>query len=198
MARLRFVLTFVVAFALAGSGAALATQQKPAPPPPQKPGAAGPAPVLVLDTDKGVIEIELSPADAPKAVARLVELAKQGFYRGQRFHWATKGVAQFGDPQSRDMTKETQWGMGGSGPRGSVRPIGVAEISKQPFVRGSVGLAYRPNVQTAEDSDSQMFILTLANPPLNGKYIYVGHVTKGLAVAEKIEKGDTIKMLTVK
>ena len=194
MARLRFALTLLVALALAG--AAVASQQKPAPP--QKPGAAAPAPVLVLDTVKGVIEIELSPADAPKAVARIVDLAKQGFYRGQRFHWATKGVIQFGDPQSRDMTKESQWGMGGSGPRGSVRPIGVAEISKQQFVRGSVGLAYRQNVQTAEDSDSQMFILTLANPPLNGKFIYVGHVTKGLAVAEKIEKGDTIKMLTVK
>ncbi len=174
-------------------GAVSSSQQPPAP---QKPGAAA-APVLVLDTVKGVIEIELHPADAPKSVARIVELTKQGFYRGQRFHWVQPGVIQFGDPQSRDMTKETVWGTGGSGYRNSIRPIGVAEFSKRRFERGSVGLAYRQN-QRAEDGDSQLFILTNANPGLAGKYALVGHVTRGMAVADKIEKGDTIKMLTLK
>jgi cyclophilin family peptidyl-prolyl cis-trans isomerase len=170
------------------AGAALSSHQT------AKPAAA---PVLVLDTAKGVIEIEMHPADAPKSVARIVELATKGFYRGQRIHWVQPGVVQFGDPRSRDMTKEGTWGLGGSGPSGGIRPIGVAEISKRPFVRGTVGLAYRAN-QKAEDGDSQMFILTGANPGLNGKYALIGHVTKGMAIAEKLEKSDAVKNVTVK
>jgi peptidylprolyl isomerase len=194
MTRSRFPLLVIGAGVLAG--AAVIGQQAQMPTP-QKPGAAAAGPTLVLDTVKGVIEIELFPAEAPKSVARILELVKNGFYRGQRFHWVTTGVAQFGDPLSRDMTKEKEWGTGGSGYRNSVRPIGALEPSKRKFERGAVGMAYRSN-QRAEDADSQMFILTAPNPPLNGKYTLVGQVTKGLGVVEKLEKADTIKNLTVK
>lgn len=194
MTRPRF--PFVLIGASLMAGVTLLSQQAGLPAP-QKPGAAAAGPVLVLDTVKGVIEIELFPNEAPKSVARILELAKQGFYRGQRFHWVQTGIVQFGDPLSRDMTKEKQWGTGGSGYRNSVRPIGSLEPSKRKFVRGTVGMAYRAN-QRAEDGDSQMFILTAPNPPLDGKYTMVGQVTKGLAVVEKLEKADTIKNLTIK
>lgn len=186
MARPRFLLAVTGAVVLAG--VVLSGQRPPKPPLP---------PILVLETAKGVIEIEMHPADAPKSVARIVELATKGFYRGQRIHWVQPGVVQFGDPQSRDMTKEGMWGLGGSGPRNGIRPIGVAEISKRPFARGTVGLAYRTN-QKAEDGDSQLFILTVAIPSMNGKYALIGHVTKGMGVADKLEKADPIKNVTVK
>jgi len=192
--RLRLVLASVVVAAVATAGATLVSQQKP--PMPQKPGPAA-GPVLVLDTVKGVIEIELFPAEAPKSVARVLELAKQGFYRGQRFHWVQRGVVQFGDPFSRDMTKESSWGKGGSGYRNANRPIGVLEASKRKFERGTVGMAYYSD-QRPEDADSQMFILTMPNPQLDGKYALVGRVTRGLAIVEKLEKADTIKNLTIK
>ena len=197
MIRQRFPLLVIGASVLAGVTVLSQQAQLPAP---QKPGAAtaSAGPTLILDTVKGVVEIELFPGEAPKSVARVLELAKNGFYRGQRFHWVDRGIVQFGDPLSRDMTKEKEWGIGGSGYRNGVRPIGVLEPSKtRKFERGSVGMAYRSN-QRPEDADSQMFILTAANPPLNGKYTLVGHVTKGLAVVEKLEKADTIKNLTVK
>jgi cyclophilin family peptidyl-prolyl cis-trans isomerase len=194
MTRPRFSHLVIGATLLAG--VSLASQQAQLPTP-QKPGAAPAGPVLLIDTAKGAIEIELFPTDAPKSVARILELAKNGFYRGQRFHWVDRGIVQFGDPLSRDMTKEKQWGTGGSGYRNGVRPIGALEASKRKFDRGSVGIAYRSN-QRAEDGDSQMFILTAPNPPLDGKYTNIGRVTKGLAVVEKIEKGDTIKNLTIK
>jgi peptidylprolyl isomerase len=193
VSRPRFI-PLIAAFVLAG--ATLAGQQ---PAQPQKPGAA-PAvalPVLVLDTVKGVIELELNPADAPKSVAHVLELAKQGFYRGQRFHWAVNGVAQFGDPASRDATREQSWGLGGSGLRGAMRPIGVAELSKKPFIKGTVGLAH-PTDRKPEEADSQVFILTAPNSNLNGKYAMLGKVLKGQAVADKIEKGDSIRNLTVR
>jgi peptidylprolyl isomerase len=158
-------------------------------------GAA--APVVVFTTVKGVVEIEMYPADAPKSVERIVSLAKNGFYRGTRFHWVQPGVAQVGDQLTRDMTKRDVWGTGGSGLRNSVRPIGVAEISKRRFERGTVGFAYRVGSKP-ETADSQIFILKVASPGLNGKYAAVGRVIKGMAVVDKIARDDMIKDVSVR
>jgi cyclophilin family peptidyl-prolyl cis-trans isomerase len=73
----------------------------------------------------------------------------------------------------------------------------VAEIGKRPFDRGIVGYAYRGG-QKPTDADSQIFILRIANPALNGKYAAVGRVTKGMAVVDKIQIEDMIKDVVVK
>ena len=102
--------------------------------------AAAPAgPVIVVETSKGVFEFETYPVEAPKTVARIVELVKQRFYNGMRIHRVVPGfVIQMGDPQTRDMTKKAAWGTGGSG-----KPIGVAEISKTRLhVKGAVAMAH--------------------------------------------------------
>ena len=135
------------------------------------PGASQPgqasetqAPIVVLELDKGIIEIETYPDDAPKSVAHFVGLAKRGFYRGQRFHWVQPGVIQAGDPLSRDMTKQREWGTGGSGPRLSAKFLGVFEPSPRKFVRGSVGPDGQPGlmskrVRSAISSDGRSFVL---------------------------------------
>lgn len=161
-----------------------------------KPAASG-APIVVIDTFKGAIEIETFPKEAPKSVEHFVALAKRGFYRGQRFHWVTTGVIQAGDPLSRDLTKQSLWGTGGSGLRNANKPIGVAEPSKRRFERGIVGLAYRPNYKP-ETADSMFFILTGPNPALNGKYAALGKVIKGMEVADKIVVTDVIKNVSVR
>ena len=181
----RFLLAIVAALALAAVTAA--SQGGGA-----KGGGKAPAgPVIVLDTVKGIVEIETFPVDAPKSVAHIVDLVKRGFYRGLRVHWVQPGVVQMGDPSTRDMSKQEQWG------RLFGTPVGVAELSKKPFERGTVGLAYRKD-QTPLAAGSQFFILTNANPQLNGKYTAIGRVTAGLGVVEKLEVGDMIKMATIK
>jgi len=70
---------------------------------------AAPAPVVVFETAKGVFEIEFFPQDAPKSVAHLVGLVEKRFYRGQRIHRVTASLVQFGDPQTRDMTRRDYW-----------------------------------------------------------------------------------------
>ena len=183
----RFLLSAGVASALLVSPTVVNTQA----------GKTPPGPVLVIETAKGVIEVELSPADAPKTVAHITELAGRGFYRGQRFHWVRPGVIQFGDPLSRDLTKQSEWGSGGSGLRNANQPLGFAELSKKPFVRGTVGLAYRPD-RRAETGDSQIFILTAANPAMVGKFTQIGKVKTGMNVADKVEAQDVIKNVTVR
>ena len=151
-----------------------------------------PNPVLVLETAKGTVEMELFPAEAPKSVAHILALVGRNFYRGLRVHWAQPGVVQFGDPQTRDMTKLWSWGSNGSG-----RPVNVAETSKRPFVRGAVGLAYRQD-QPPAAADSHIFILRMANPDLNGKYAMLGRITRGLDVVDKLGERDLIRQLVLK
>ncbi len=185
----RPLLTASVAAALLFSQSPVQGQAKPAPAP------AGP--VVVLETAKGVLEIETYPGEAPKSVAHFLDLAKRGFYRGQRFHWVQPGLVQAGDPLSRDITKQKDWGTGGSGPNRSNKPIGVFEPSKRKFTRGIVALAYRPTWKP-ETADSMFFILLGPIPALEGKYTVLGKVIKGIEVADKIEMNEVIKNVTVR
>lgn len=163
--------------------------QKPAPPP-EKP--AGPAPVIVLETVKGTIEFETYPADAPKTVARIVELVKKNFYNGLRFHrTAPDFVVQVGDPVSRDMSREAWWGR-----QGSNNPIGVSEITKKRRHRaGTVAMA---NSGDPKFADSQFYIVIEPRPGLDGKYTIFGQVTSGMDVVQKLRRADILKRAYVK
>ena len=61
-----------------------------APTPPQPPKPAGP--VVVVETSKGVFEFETYPNEAPKTVARILELVKARFYNGMRVHRVVPGL----------------------------------------------------------------------------------------------------------
>jgi cyclophilin family peptidyl-prolyl cis-trans isomerase len=172
----------LVLISVAAAGLAVSAQRAAAP-------AAGS--VLVVETVKGTIEIQLFPAEAPKSVAHVTALAKRGFYRSQHVHRVTPTLIQFGDPISRNMTQMQAWGSGNSG-----NPIGVAEISaKLKHVRGTVALA---NVGNAKYSDSQIYIMKASSPSLDGKYTIIGRVTKGMDVVDRTEKADLIKLVTVR
>lgn len=153
----------------------------------------GAGPVIVLETAKGTIEFETYPDEAPKTVARIVELVKKGFYNGQRFHRAEpKFVIQVGDPQSRNMTLQDWWGRGGFG-----KPIGVAEITKKRrHVRGAVAMGYAGT--DPKMADSQFYITLRAAPELDAKYTVFGKVINGLGVIDRITRGDLLKKASVK
>jgi cyclophilin family peptidyl-prolyl cis-trans isomerase len=152
----------------------------------------GAGPVIVLETVKGTIEFETYPEEAPKTVARIVELVNKGFYNGLRFHRADAGfVVQIGDPVSRDMSRMDWWGRQGSG-----KPIGVAEITKKRKNGvGAVGMGHSGDPKLA---DSQFYITRRAAPELDGKYTVFGRVLKGMDVVNKIQKGDVLKRAYVK
>jgi cyclophilin family peptidyl-prolyl cis-trans isomerase len=129
---------------------------------------------LYLDLDYGRVEIELLPDIAPKHVARVKELAREGFYDGIIFHRVIDGfMAQTGDP--------TGTGMGGSGQKLK------AEFSNAPFVRGTVGAARSSNPNSA---DSQWFICFTDCQFLNGKYTVWGVVSKGMEFVDMIKRGE--------
>jgi cyclophilin family peptidyl-prolyl cis-trans isomerase len=145
----------------------------------------GAGPVIVLETVKGTIEFETYPDEAPKTVARIVELVKKGFYNGQRFHRADDLAIQIGDPTTRDMTQMERWGRQGSG-----QAIGIAEITKKRRnLTGAVGMGHAGDPAQA---DSQFYMLKRAVPSLDGKYTVFGHVLHGMDVMSKIRVGDVL------
>lgn len=147
---------------------------------------------VVVETSRGTFEFETYPDTAPKTVAHVTGLAKKGFYAGIRIHRVVPGfVIQFGDPQTRDMTKKAMWGSGGSG-----TTIGVAEISKKhTHIKGAVAMAHAGDPAKAE---SQMYVTLEPQPRLDSGYTVFGQITSGMDIVEKIEAGDVIKNVTVK
>ena len=153
--------------------------------------AGTPPPVVVFESVKGNFEIQFHAADAPKSVAHILELVKQNYYRGQRVLRAEPSLIQFGDIQTRDMTKIDYWGTGGSG-----KPINAFETSKKyPHTRGAVGLGHSGNPMAA---DSQLYIMRRPGSGLDGKYAVIGRVIKGMDAVDRLEKKDMFKNVYLK
>lgn len=70
---------------------------------------------VLLQTDKGDINLNLFPKEAPGTVANFVKLVSEGFYDGLAFHRVIPGfVIQGGCPNSREGAKGIP-GTGGPG-----------------------------------------------------------------------------------
>jgi cyclophilin family peptidyl-prolyl cis-trans isomerase len=152
-------------------------------------------PVIVVETTKGAFAFETFPSEAPKTVAHVLQLVRNGFYDGQRFHRALPGfVVQWGDPRTRDLNRQADWGRGDQASSGT--PIGMSEISRKRLqTRGAVAVAHDGDPTKA---DSQIYVTLADRPDLNGKYTVFGHVVAGNDVPEKIQKGDLITRMYVR
>ncbi|MDQ0436393.1 cyclophilin family peptidyl-prolyl cis-trans isomerase [Kaistia dalseonensis] len=132
---------------------------------------------LILETTKGTAIIKLRPDLAPNHVARIKELAREGFYDGIVFHRVIEGfMAQTGDP--------TGTGMGGSGKKLK------AEFSREPHVRGTASMA---RAQNPDSGDSQFFLCFGDAGFLNGQYTVWGQVIEGMENIDKIKRGEPVK-----
>ena len=153
------------------------------------------APLIVVETTRGTFAFDTYPREAPLSVAHIVQLARSGFYDGQRVHRVVPGfVAQFGDPQTRDLDKQPVWGRGVEASSGS--PIGVAEVTlKRKNVALAVGLAHAGEPAQA---DSQLYIMLEARPELDGQYAVIGQVVEGEDVPARLQVGDEIKRVYVR
>jgi len=201
---MRHALAMICALALGASTAAQAP--KPAAPPPARPAAAAPkaspagakpavkGPVFRITTAKGVMVVETYPMDAPKSFEHILALVKKKFYDNQAVHRVLPGQAvQFGDPQTRNMMLVDSWGRGSGSGSGSI--IGVSEVSKtRKHGRGTLSIA---NSGSPVFGDSQLFIALRAVPKWDGHYTIIGQVTSGMAVADKLARGDKITSVTV-
>ena len=129
---------------------------------------------LLLETSQGQVEIKMLPELAPKHVARITELASNGFYDGIIFHRVIPGfMAQTGDPDGT--------GMGGSGQKLE------AEFTDYEYRDGTVGMARSMNPNSG---DSQFFICFEGCGHLTGQYTVWGQVGRGMDTVRKIAIGE--------
>ena len=133
---------------------------------------------LTLTLDGGDVTIKLRPDLAPNHVARIVELANDGFYDGVVLHRVIPGfMAQGGDPT-------------GTGMSGSDKPNLKAEFSAEPHVRGVCSMARTNQPDTA---NSQFFIVFDDARFLDKQYTVWGQVTDGMDLIDALPKGEPPK-----
>jgi cyclophilin family peptidyl-prolyl cis-trans isomerase len=138
------------------------------------------APSARIETERGTIELELFPGEAPVTVHNFVSLARRGFFDGQSFHRVVPNfVIQAGDPR----------GDGNGGPGYAIRD----ELNPHRYRRGTLGMALSgPNT-----GGSQFFVTHAPQPHLDGGYTVFGQLRAGGDVLDRIVQGDRIVRITI-
>ena len=139
------------------------------------------SPHAYIETDGGVIEIELAILDAPLTVANFVALARSGFFDEVAIHRVVPDfVVQGGDSR----------GDGEGGPGYTIRD----EINTRPYLRGTVGMA----LDWEDTGGSQFFITHSPQPHLDGRYTVFGHVVAGMDLVDRLAPGDVIRRVRIR
>jgi len=157
----------------------------------QSTGAQQADPIVVIETNRGVITVRLFRQYAPKTVEAFLDMVNQGFYNGLIWHRVEPGfVIQSGCPYGN-----------GSGlyidPKTSQPRMLQLEVS--PNVKhnmaGVVAMAHFP--KNPDSASSQFYITLSPQPSLDFKYTIFGGVIGGLDVLPRIQKGDKINVMKV-
>lgn len=145
---------------------------------PAVPAAEAGNPVVVLETSRGEIHIELYPDKAPITVANFLQYVKSGHYNGTIFHRVIPGFMIQGGGMTADMT-----------PKATNAPIKNEASNGLKNERGTIAMA-RTNVP--DSATCQFFInvnnnvdLNYAGPGREG-YAVFGRVVRGMEVADAI------------
>ncbi len=136
-------------------------------------------------TNKGEININLLPEKSPVTVASFVNLVKNGYYNGLKFHRVIEDfMAQGGDP--------TGTGMGGPGYRFEDEVDNGLDFS----VPGKLAMA---NAGPGTNG-SQFFITTVPTEWLNGNHTIFGEVVSDsdLEVVKLLSNNDVMERVEIK
>lgn len=138
--------------------------------------------IAVLETSKGVIEIELDRSHSPITVENFVGYVKSGFYDGTIFHRVIRGFmiqgGGFNEAGDEKMTRA---------------PI---KLESQNGLHNGIGTISMARTSVPDSATAQFFINTadngfLDNSPSSDGYAVFGKVVSGMDVVGKIESADT-------
>ena len=139
---------------------------------------------IKFTTNKGEININLLPEKSPVTVASFVNLVKNGYYNGLKFHRVIEDfMAQGGDP--------TGTGMGGPGYRFEDEVNNGLDFS----VPGKLAMA---NAGPGTNG-SQFFITTVPTEWLNGNHTIFGEVVSesDLEVVKLLSNNDVMERVEI-
>jgi cyclophilin family peptidyl-prolyl cis-trans isomerase len=151
--------------------------------------AKGDLPLVLLSTSKGDVLLVLLEDDAPRSVAQFVHLVERGFYDGTLFHRvAPNGVAQGGDPKSRDE------GCDSAGSGGTSLWIAPDPTPARRFLRGAVGWA----MDASKRARSQFFVTTAPKPAIDAAgFPSFAWVLAGMDAVDRLEVCDVLEKARV-
>jgi cyclophilin family peptidyl-prolyl cis-trans isomerase len=138
----------------------------------------------VIETDKGPIELEFLPADAPMAVENFRLLAEHGYYDGLTFHRVLKGfMIQGGDPAGDGTGGESAWGDAFAD---EINP--ESALYRDGYRRGIVAMA-----NAGPNTNGSQFFIMHDTYPLPPNYVIFARVTSGMEAVDAIAEAPTTR-----
>ena len=138
----------------------------------------------VIETDKGPIELEFLPGDAPKAVENFRLLAEKGYYDNLTFHRIVKGfMIQGGDPTGDGTGGESAWG-------GTFEDEITQDSPtyRDGYRRGIVAMA-----NAGPNTNGSQFFIMHADYPLPPAYVIFAKVIKGIEIVDALAETPTTR-----
>ncbi len=139
--------------------------------------------LAVLTTDKGEIEFNLFPEEAPWHIANLKYLADKGFYRNKAFHIFIKNyIIQSGSLVSKPEIEKYYYSL-------------PCEFSHHQHIKGTLGMARLPDEKnpSRNSTSTQFHILLTSASKMDGNFTIFGQMTAGEDVLNRLVKGDRIR-----
>lgn len=128
----------------------------------------------------GTFLVRLFGGEAPATVARVVRLARQGYYNGRTFHRVVPNfVIQGGSPDANEYV--------GDG------PFMRDELGLRSHTRGTLGISTRGR----DTGDAQIFVNLIDNFRLDHDYTVFGEIIEGLDVIDRIQAGAVLASVEV-
>ena len=134
-----------------------------------------------ISMDRGDIVMDLDPALAPNTVNNFVSLARDGYFDGLTWHRVVpEFVIQGGCPEGS--------GRGGPGYRFADEPV------KGEYTLGAVAMA-----NAGPDTNGSQFFICIddCRQKLAPSYNLFGYVVEGMDNALAVQRGDTMRSVTV-
>jgi peptidyl-prolyl cis-trans isomerase A (cyclophilin A) len=135
-------------------------------------------PIVLFETSKGDIKIELDDENAPITVQNILEYVRSGFYDGTIFHRVIPGFVIQGGGFTADMQKKQTRG-----------PIKNEADNGLQNLRGTLSMA---RTQVVDSATSQFFMNLVDNANLDHKgpqqfgYAVFGKVIEGMDIVDAI------------
>lgn len=123
----------------------------------------------IMQTNRGLVVIQLRPDLAPRHVERIKKLIRDGFYDGGKFTFVRPGyVAELGSVPDTGTTLK-------------------AEVTGEPVVRGSVGMSRKED--DLNSADARFFIALGRDRVFDGRYTIWGRVVQGMNIIDRLAEG---------
>ncbi|PZM79375.1 MAG: peptidylprolyl isomerase [Candidatus Melainabacteria bacterium] len=147
-------------------------------------------PVVVMETTKGTIKIQLFTNEVPTTANNFQNLVSKGFYNGLTFHRYEPGfVIQGGDPK-------------GDGTGGYIDPATKQEhripLEVKPSLKhDQAGVVAMARANDPNSASCQFYITLAPASFLDMNYAVFGKVIDGLQVVSQLRKGDKMTKVSM-